>query len=100
MCSKLRTSLARRNWGLMPNVTILPDGLAQSRAFINGRSNTWHGDFIHRQKGAEWEGGGRGCVGKNMSGCVGVGVFPINIHSIITKLTTQRGGRMYKELMN
>ena len=40
-----------------------------------------------------------------MSGCVGVGVFPINIHSMITKLAAQRGGGgggggMYKELMN
>ena len=55
---------------------------------------------LHRQRGQSRKGGGRGCVGGNMSGCVGVGVFPINIHTIITKLTAQRGRGMYKELMN
>ncbi len=47
---------------------------------------------LHSQRGQSGKGGGRGCVGGNMSGCVGWGVFPINIHSVITELTAQKGG--------
>ena len=34
----------------MLNVTDLLAVLAKSRAFINGRSNTWHGDFLYTKR--------------------------------------------------
>ena len=46
---------------------------------------------LHRQRRQNGKGGGRGCVCGNMSGCVGMGVFPVNICSIIAKLTAQKG---------
>lgn len=52
--STLRATLARK-WGLMLNVTGLPDVSAQFRAFLNGRSNTSHGDLYTQAEGAEWE---------------------------------------------
>ena len=44
----------------MSKVNELPDVLAQCRAFINGRSNTWHGD-LHAQTQLEK-------VGRNVCG--------------------------------
>ena len=60
----------------MSIVTQLPNVLAQSRAFISGRSKgTWHGD-LYTQTGGRWTAGkGRWVekgVGGKTGGCVGV----------------------------
>ena len=61
----------------MSIVTQLPIVLAQTRAFISGRSKgTWHGDLCTYANRVEGD-GGKGEVGGNTGGCVGIFTKPM-----------------------